>query len=325
MEGLYQGLIFCLQNSLAASTLSTYRSGARQYINFCNFHRFTPFPVAEIVVCLFAVASAQRNLSYRTIKVYLFGIQFHSLLHGHNVKISSMHYLYYILRGIRRIQGNSLIRPKRRPITVPHLRIMLTFLQSCQFSEMDKLMWHCVIVLAFFGFLRVSEFTCSSNSFTSEVHLAPQDISFNHNFSIMYVKIKASKTDPFRSGCTIRLAAIPHDALCPVHSMRRYLAVRGLQVGPLFIFHDGAFLTRKFLVAFLHISLPGVPNINTHSFRIGGASAALSAGASDALIRIMGRWSSDCYNRYIRISDRQVTKFQFDLASSYPSRVWDFD
>jgi len=98
----------------------------------------------------------------------------------------------------------------------------------------------------------------------------------------MYVKIKASKTDPFRSGCIIRLAAIPHNALCPVTVMRRYLAVRGLRVGPLFIFHNGAFLTRKFGVAFLHISLPGVPNINTHSFRIGGASAALSAGASDA-------------------------------------------
>ena len=35
---------------------------------------------------------------------------------------------------------------------------------------------------------------------------------------------------------------------------------------------------------FLQLTLPGLQNINTHSFRIGGASASLSAGALDALL-----------------------------------------
>jgi len=63
VEGLYQGLILCLQHSLAASTLATYRSGARQYINFCNFHRFSPFPVAEMV-CFFAGHFVQSEFLY---------------------------------------------------------------------------------------------------------------------------------------------------------------------------------------------------------------------------------------------------------------------
>ena len=79
------------------------------------------------------------------------------------------------------------------------------------------------------------------------------------------------------------------------------------------------------MVAFLRIALPGAININTHSFRIGGASAALSAGASDALIRIMGRWSSDAYNRYIRISDWQVFLFQSELSTARTNNVWDTD
>jgi len=63
------------------------------------------------------------------------------------------------------------------------------------------------------------------------------------------------------------------------------------------------------LLHFLDLALRYHPNINTHSFRIGSASAAVSAGSSDALIRIMVRWLSSCYNRYIYTSDRPILDF----------------
>ena len=39
-----------------------------------------------------------------------------------------------------------------------------------------------------------------------------------------------------------------------------------------------------------------------HSLRIGGATAALAAGVPPSLIRMMGRWSSDIYEIYCRMS-----------------------
>ena len=39
-----------------------------------------------------------------------------------------------------------------------------------------------------------------------------------------------------------------------------------------------------------------------HSLRIGGATAALAAGVSPQMIRMMGRWSSDIYEIYCRMS-----------------------
>ena len=39
-----------------------------------------------------------------------------------------------------------------------------------------------------------------------------------------------------------------------------------------------------------------------HSLRIGGATAALAAGVSPALIRLMGRWDSEVYEIYCRMS-----------------------
>jgi len=140
---------------------------------------------------------------------------------------------------------------------------------------------------------------------------------------MLYIKIKASKTDPFRTGSIIRLAAIINHDLCPVKAMQRYLVYRSRSPGPLFTFSDGRYLTRNFLVAFLRMVLPNVNNINSHSFRIGGASAAMAAGASDALIRIMGRWSSDCYNRYIRIGDTSITTFHQRMSNTAPiSPTW---
>ena len=183
---------------------------------------------------------------------------------------------------------------------------------------------YTLVVTVFFGLMRVSEFTCSNN-FDPEINLSFQDISFNDSNSIMYVRIKASKTDPFRFGCIIRLAAIPGHALCPLAIMKRYLEIRGPRSGPLFLFSDGRFVTRNYVLAFIRITLPNSDNVNTHSFRIGGASAALSAGASDSLIRVMGRWSSDCYNRYIRISDQQVKRFQTDISAGHTTRIWDGD
>ena len=49
------------------------------------------------------------------------------------------------------------------------------------------------------------------------------------------------------------------------------------------------------VVGLPHHSLKG------HSFRIGAAStAAAAAGVPDWLIKVLGRWSSDCYQLYIR-------------------------
>ena len=45
----------------------------------------------------------------------------------------------------------------------------------------------------------------------------------------------------------------------------------------------------------------GVPgNYSSHSYRIGAATSAALAGVPDRVIKVLGRWFSDCYVRYIR-------------------------
>ena len=181
-------------------------------------------------------------------------------------------------------------------------------------------------LVAFFGLLRISEFACPSQStFDRTLHLCRDNISFNQANSIMLLRIKGSKTDPFREETTIRLAAT-YNNLCPVAAVIAYLSLSKNSQGPLFIRSDGRFLTRKAIVCLLHLALPGVTHINSHSFRIGGASAALTAGAPDSLIRTLGRWSSDCYTRYLRIADKDIAAFQSSMSRvAFSTTVWDPD
>ena len=52
-----------------------------------------------------------------------------------------------------------------------------------------------------------------------------------------------------------------------------------------------------------------------HSLRIGGATAALAAGVPPSLIRLMGRWSSDIYEIYCRISMQSAMSAGRAIAS----------
>ena len=60
-----------------------------------------------------------------------------------------------------------------------------------------------------------------------------------------------------------------------------------------------------------------------HSLRIGGATAALAAGVSPTLIRLLGRWSSDVYEIYCRMSLQSALGAGRAIASAVVTSVED--
>jgi len=107
--------------------------------------------------------------------------------------------------------------------------------------------------LGYFGFLRASEFTMPSlASFSPSLHLGVQDIAVDSPSApvCMRVKIKGSKTDPFRKGAFIHIG-LDRPPLCAVHSVMTYLASRGDVPGPMFLFQNGQLLSRALLTDWL--------------------------------------------------------------------------
>ena len=95
--------------------------------------------------------------------------------------------------------------------------------------------------------------------------------------------------------------------LCPVSAMYNFIHQSTFISGPLFTYSDGSYLTQN-RVSLMLRSCFGNCRINTHSFRIGGASTMASAGIPDSTIMIMGRWSSNAYQKYLRLSDSLITE-----------------
>ena len=324
MGALLTQMRYFQQQALATSTSNTYRSGLTSYTTFCRQTLFTPFPSSELILQLY-VTSLARTVSYNTIKVYLSAIQFYHIMFNFPISIHSMQRLYYLLRGIRRSIGSSRSRPLRQPITIQQLRLLLTFIRRT-YNHQDSIMLSSAITLAFFGLLRCSEYTCANRyQFDPLFTLLVTNVSFSSQQNVAAIHIKSSKTDPFRSGCVVRIGALYND-ICPVAALINYINIHQTRQGPLYVFTNQIYLTRNHITALLSTYFPHITNINTHSFRIGGASAAASAGVADSTIQILGRWSSDAYRRYIRISDESVQNITQRVSQvNVFTRFWDND
>ena len=91
----------------------------------------------------------------------------------------------------------------------------------------------------------------------------------------------------------------------------------GITQGPLFSLSNGSLLSRRRLSGYLQAALPSL-NLNTHSFRIGGASAAAAMGIPDSTIQILGRWASNAYRTYLRLPNSTIQHACVQMAQSSP-------
>ncbi|XP_020607314.1 uncharacterized protein LOC110045991 [Orbicella faveolata] len=261
-------------------------------------------PASEMTLIYFASHLA-KTVSYDTVKLYLVAVQDLHRECNLPLHINKMHRLQKVLTGIKRLAP--LTRRDRFPITTQILTAIHNYLRPALSTNLDHIMLWAAFTLAFSAFLRTSEFTCNG-PFNPEVHLTSQDITFHPDLqspSLMRVRIKQSKTDPFRQGCTLTIAKST-SPICSVMAMKGYiLQAQPPASRPLFTFsQSGSWPTRSCLTKELRFILQqcGFPSNNfyAHSFRIGAATSAAAAGVPAWLIKVLGRWSSDCYERYIQ-------------------------
>ena len=297
----------------SSTTQRSYLAGLKRYTTFCSQAKLIPIPTTEATLLLFVTHLANQNLAYSTIKVYLAAVRSAHVAQGKHRFFESQltPRLLLVMKGIRKLTSISKPPRVRLPITTDILQGINTILSVEPDSYLNKMMW-AACCMAFFGFLRSSEFTVpSQHHYNAEVHLSLSDITLDrrHSPNTVCVHIKQSKTDPFRQGAHIYLGRT-YQQICPVKAVVSYLAVRGSNPGPVFTLCDGRMLTRDIFGLELEKILRKlnlqIHHYNTHSFRIGAATSAKQAGISDMHIKTLGRWKSDAYLRYIRTPPQQL-------------------
>ncbi|CAC5357491.1 FPGS [Mytilus coruscus] len=154
-------------------------------------------------------------------------------------------------------------------------------------------------------------------------NLSVTDVEILDSYAILH--LKTSKTDPFRKGVSIQLHKSDH-TICPFSVVQKYIVIRkGREASfcfsdPLFVKEKGSALDRDFFIRSLRhvLDICGYNSslYNGHSFRISASTSAGSVNIQDHLIKTLGRWTSDSYCRYIRISKDTIRKAQKSLTLS---------
>ena len=308
-------------DALAPTTRRVYSTAQSRYLEFCRVYHISPFPLTQESLSRFVAVLASQALTHRSIKVYLSAVRhLHITRCGSDPRLCNMVGLQYVLQGIKRSQAaEGLSSRPRLPITAAILRTLRRSWES-QGPTFDRRMLWAAACTCFFGFLRSGEATVPSRSaYDPAIHLSVSDIAVDSHRAptSIALRIKCSKTDPFRTGITIYLGRAEGD-ICPVAALLSYLAERGLEPGPLFQFHDTRPLTRQSFVAEIRsaLTLAGMnPSLYSgHSFRIGAATSAAAAGIEDSIIKTLGRWSSNAYQTYVKLPREELASIAARLA-----------
>ena len=307
--------------ALAPSTRKAYASGLRVYQQFLHFkgdRRPLLLCFHETNVLNFnSYCFRFLNLRAGSIRSYLAAIRYFCLASHLNDPLrysngTPKFSIRTLLKATEKFQKRA--RCSRLPITNILLIKILTLLDGNHFGVYWDALLRASLCCAFYGFLRLGEFT--SDHFSAYRSLTYSDLTLSVDRAILF--LKRSKTDRTNVGVSIPLYKTGHK-LCPVKQLHRYIKLR-LKLfypthpcqTPLFLMPNGQALNRREFVKRLRDVLSHMgyeaSRFTGHSLRMGAASTAARAGVPVYLIKILGRWSSEAYRRYITVSPSTLSK-----------------
>ncbi len=293
-------------------------------------------PITDANMCLWASYYATTDkvkLTYATIKTYTFGLSYlHTELGFENWR-DQLSLFRRCMVGIKRNLGGLDTKLTRLPITTDLLNKMHERLDTT--GNYSHALYWAAACLATYGLLRISEF-CAHDSPSSQdpykiVYLKQVQIFDTKNKAISManittpgivsyytIRLRSSKTDPFREGITIHIS---HGVA--VQAMVNYLQMHPQRFQPqshLFIDRivqsktlEEVPLYRTTMINMTR-SLLETMGYNSklyhgHSFRRGGATSLANKKVADSVIQTLGRWRSDCFKLYVDLPLQQLLEY----------------
>jgi site-specific recombinase XerD len=180
-------------------------------------------------------------------------------------------------------------------------------------SSVEGIMAKACAACGVYGLFRAGEMTFKGKRYPI---LQRSDVTWRTNS--VEIRLRNSKTDYLRRGVTIHLTANGSPS-CPF-SLLQMAWKRAPNQRPdaaLFQTKSGSPLHYKALLKAIKraISALGITgNYGGHSLRAGGATTLALMGYPDSLIKILGRWKSLSYQRYIKLDLNTFRDVSLDMA-----------
>ena len=248
-----------------------------------------------------------RKLQPKTIKSYLCAVRSLHVDADLPFSVCEAPVVQRLIRGIKRYHGERDRNPKL-PITLDILQRLCAAMPGD--TSLKDASFLAAMKSAFAGFLRCGEFTVMrAESFSPATNLTRGAVAFLPTIDApthVVLSLPSSKTDPFRKGVSVILAAAPGAPTCAVTALRHLFSMHPKPPGaPLFQAADGSAFTRERFLSRLKVLLVtaglDVSKFSGHSFRRGAATSAVVVGYSNYEIQQLGRWRSDAYRLYIDV------------------------
>ena len=292
-----------LHMALASVSQATRRCYVNHFLEFVTFlqskcNHADIFPITNTHVVSYLADLFSKNYAPSTMSVKLSAISF---IH----KICDLpdpcncFLVKHMLTGAKRLRSKP---DARKPILLPDLYKIVDSIEAIQISPYNKCLLQAMYLVAFHAFLRIGEITQHSTQADNH-NLTINSIKWELDSVIIHMKTyKHSHNRPVSLRIDQQHQKVNY---CPVRALKRYLTLRGAAPGYLFCLSNGKPVSRFQFTNWLQESLMTAglssSSFKSHSFRIGAATTAASLGISDDKIRLMGRWHSDSFKKYIRI------------------------
>jgi integrase len=287
---LESNLKVVLARSRAPSTSAQYDRAWEKWTRWTFDNKVGSLPAEPKVVALYLAHIGKSVSSFSSVKSVYSAIAWKHGINGFmSPTLSPL--VIETIAGLKRVLAKPV--KKKDPFMVEHMqRLHLMLIPGC----LTDLRNNCILIIAFFGFLRVEEI----------IHLTFGDVVFL--VSHVELNLPRSKCDQLRQGSLVVISRL--DSFCPVALLESYMKVSGSRpedsmfVFRRIVYQKGAkFLCDKNLplkysnvrdivkakAAQLGLNPQGY---STHSMRAGGSTAAANAGVGDRLFQRHGRWAS---------------------------------
>ena len=310
-----------IAHSLAPATTSGYFASFELYRAFCRDNQVRDvLPPVESVVLAFVSSLFLKQTSAGVAMRALTGIRSVCRLLGTSCDGLRSSQLDYLMRSYKRLLPSTKRIP-REPATYDIVRRWCDFLASHRSTTGSELPWRvarALLLVMFHAFLRAGEATAGSDGASGSPPLRSH-VSFFSDHFVLY--LPESKTDIFRAGIHIRVAA-NGSSLCPLALLRAAVdsAPDKRPSAPLFQNPDGSACSYAQLSSLVTYACLGcsidASRYKPHSLRIGAATTAALLGFPESVIKVLGRWSSVCYQIYTRMTPARFAKVSAAFASS---------
>jgi hypothetical protein len=298
---------FLLDKALSPTSHTTYNRAYKLYEQFSkeHFKQSAVFPVPVSHLLLFIAHCYKRGLAPATVCTYISAIGYkHKILQMPDPTAS-----FLVKKSLQGYNNDKKQIDGRLPITTDVLQKLLHSLRFTNSSYFHRSLLKAMYLVAFHAFLRIGEITVSNKN--SENNLSITDVKFIYsNSKLQGFELYMTTYKHYHGAAKVLFIKQNGSLICPVSALNEYLQLRKASNGPLFGFMDGSPVSRLFFSTQLRLSLNWAgldpTKYKGHSFRIGAASTAAQQGFSEEKIKLMGRWSSSAFKKYIRIPMLQV-------------------